>query len=67
MIYPDGHRYVGHFRNGTFDGMGRMTYPDGKVYEGEYKEGAMHGHGTFTDKNGKVLMKGRFEKNRFLG
>ena len=67
MIYSDGHRYVGHFRNGTFDGMGRMTYPDGKVYEGEYKEGAMHGHGTFTDKNGKVLMKGRFEKNRFLG
>ncbi len=67
MMYSDGHLYVGHFRNGTFDGMGRMTFPDGKVYEGEYKEGAMHGQGTFKDKNGKVLMKGRFEKNRFIG
>ena len=67
LIYPDGHRYVGQFRNGTYDGTGTMTYPDGKVYTGEYKEGAMHGQGTFKDKNGRVLMKGRFEKNKFIG
>lgn len=67
MTYPSGTRYVGQFRNGTFDGVGRMVYSDGRVYEGEYKEGAMHGQGTLKDKNGKVLMKGRFEKNRFIG
>ena len=67
LTYDDGHRYVGEFRNGTFDGWGRMTYPDGKVYEGEYKEGAMHGQGTFMDKHGRVLMKGRFENNKFIG
>ncbi len=33
--------YVGHFKNGKFDGKGKITLPDGTKMEGEFKEGEL--------------------------
>ena len=47
MIYQDGHKYVGYWKNGKFNGKGTLTYPadyypnqpDILVYEGDWEFG----------------------------
>jgi hypothetical protein len=40
------YRYDGRFRNGVFEGRGRLVTGDGRSYEGEFKAGVRHGYGT---------------------
>ena len=43
--FDNGSFYQGEFRDGKFDGYGRMTYSGGAVYEGQWKNGNYHGQG----------------------
>jgi len=53
MTYPDGHKYVGEWKNGKYNGQGTSTYPDGGKYVGELKDGKTNGQGTYTSSNGE--------------
>ena len=46
MTWPEGHKYVGQFRDGKMDGNGKMIYPDGKIQEGMWKDGKFVGAST---------------------
>ena len=41
-------KYVGEFKNGTFNGQGIFTLPDGSKYVGEFKDDKQNGQGTLT-------------------
>ena len=56
MTLPDGHKYVGEFKDGEFHGQGTYTYPNGSKYVGEYKDGKRW-KGTEYDKNGNIFLK----------
>jgi hypothetical protein len=44
MIWPDGTRYVGTFRNGKPDGQGAVTWADGISYTGAFRDGKILGN-----------------------
>ena len=52
VIYPDGEKYVGEWKDGLWHGRGTITRTDGEKYVGEFKEGLPNGHGTHTDSYG---------------
>jgi len=52
--------YDGCFKNGMFDGQGKLTYINGKMYEGCFRGGSF-GHGKFTFPAGTVF-EGCFNK-----
>jgi len=52
MTYPDGHKYVGEWKNGKYNGQGTYTYPDGQKYVGRWKDDKRNGQGTFTYPDG---------------
>ena len=52
MIFTNGRKYVGGWKNGGYDGQGTITSPDGNKYVGEYKDGKQHGQGTHTYPDG---------------
>jgi len=43
---PDGSKYVGQFRRGSFSGQGRFTWANGQSYKGNFKQDKFHGKGT---------------------
>ena len=49
-IHPDfkGHKYVGEFKDGKYNGQGTYTFANGEKYVGEYKDGKRNGQGTAT-------------------
>ena len=49
---PDGHRYVGAFRNGKFHGSGVYFWPDGERYEGDFLDGKFQGNTNWSMANG---------------
>ncbi|MDF1698737.1 MAG: caspase family protein [Saprospiraceae bacterium] len=51
--YGDGTRYIGEFKNGIPDGIGRCEFKNGDLYEGEWKKHAPHGKGILTFASGK--------------
>ena len=56
MTYPDGHKYVGEWKDGNKNGQGTFTYPDGGKYVGRWKEDK-NWNGTLTDKESKIIGK----------
>ena len=46
MIWKNGDRYGGSFKNGLFHGQGLMVGVDGSSYEGQFAAGAITGIGT---------------------
>ena len=46
--------YTGGFKNGMFEGRGRLVYADGSSHEGFFNYGQKHGTGFHTTKDGKV-------------
>ena len=46
MVYPNGERYDGEFKNGKWDGFGINVKPDGYKYEGYWKRGKRWGECT---------------------
>jgi hypothetical protein len=52
LIFPNGDKYVGEWKDGKPNGQGTTTFLDGRKYVGEYKDGKRNGQGTFTLSNG---------------
>ncbi|MEM6320734.1 MAG: caspase family protein [Bacteroidota bacterium] len=50
IIYANGAKYVGEFKNGQPEGQGICYYKNGDRYEGEWKHHAPNGQGTYTYK-----------------
>jgi len=48
-----GVRYIGHFKQGRFDGAGVMIWPNGDSITGEWKDSKLAGIGTYTRTNGE--------------
>ena len=49
QINPNGSKYVGLFKNGMFDGRGRIIFRKGDYYEGEFKENRANGYGKYVN------------------
>ena len=62
MIFPNGSRYLGSWKNGVFHGRGKYIWPEKKaIYEGCYKNGSKHGHGKYYIPEEKVYFEGYWE------
>ena len=48
IIYLDGGKYAGEFKEGLFDGKGTYSWASGSKYIGEWKDNASNGQGTYT-------------------
>ena len=56
QINNDGSKYVGLFKNGMFDGRGRLILKKGDYYEGEFKENKANGFGKYVNSNGEIYI-----------
>ena len=54
FTWPEGHKYVGGWKDGREHGQGTFTWANGDKYVGEFKDGKRHGQGTFTGSDGTV-------------
>jgi hypothetical protein len=50
--FPNGHKYVGEWRDGKQNGQGTFTFASGEKYVGEIKEAKRNGQGANTYANG---------------
>ena len=66
MTYPDGHKYVGEWKDGKEQGQGTFTFPDGNKYVGEFKDGKQNGQGTYTYPDGQKYV-GRWKDDKRNG
>lgn len=68
FFFVDGNLYMvweGEFKNGSLNGLGKVSYADGTVYEGEFKDHALI-NGTMTDSNGE-RWEGNFKRGLLHG
>jgi len=66
FLYPNGSRYEGEFKEGSFHGEGIYYFFNGSQYQGTWKEGKMSGQGTWRYANG-MKMKGSFTDGKISG
>jgi hypothetical protein len=52
MVFSDGGKYMGEYRDGKRNGRGVLTAVDGSKYVGEYNDDQMHGKGIISFKDG---------------
>jgi hypothetical protein len=52
IVFSDGDRYDGMYRNGHRNGHGISVRTSGSRFEGEWKDGKPNGFGTYTTKDG---------------
>ena len=50
--YPNGDKYSGGWKDGSFDGNGKYFWADGNIYKGEFNNGLKSGKGVYTYPNG---------------
>lgn len=63
LIYPNGNKYVGEWRNGKHHGQGTMNFANGDIRVGEFAYGFLHGLGTaYTHATGERHV-GRFHND----
>jgi len=61
IIFPNGDKYVGSWKNGRFSGLGTFEYNNkndptyGNRFTGEHKNGLRHGRGKYTFSNGSTF------------
>ena len=65
MIWPDGDKYVGEFKDDKPSGQGTYTYSSGHKYVGKFKDGQKHGKGVMTFPDGTVK-KGKWEFDKLV-
>lgn len=58
--------YVGTFKSGKRDGLGKYTFPNGMIYEGDWKQDKKQGNGKLTQTNGDYY-EGEFYNNEKNG
>ncbi len=67
IIYSNGEKYVGGFKDGKYDGQGTFTYSDGSKWEGEWKEGLRYtGKGTIHFESGSKYV-GEYKDGKYNG
>jgi hypothetical protein len=66
LEFPDGHKYVGEFRGGDFNGQGTYTWPSGNKYVGEWKDRKRTGQGVRTFADGQSSQEGIWENDKFV-
>lgn len=64
MIYNNGTRYIGDFRNSLREGWGSCVFADGSKYEGSWINDRPDGAGIKTFADGKIL-KGYWKRGNF--
>ena len=52
MLWPDGSRYDGAWKENKANGRGRLIHADGDVYDGEWKDDKAHGKGKYIHQDG---------------
>ena len=53
MLYGDGEKYAGDFKEGKRQGYGILTAKNGKRYEGDWANDLQNGQGTMISTNGE--------------
>ena len=61
-----GHKYVGEFKDGKYNGQGTYTTGSGYLYVGEFKDGKYNGQATFTFHDGNKYV-GEYKDDRRHG
>ena len=56
QINKDGSKYVGMFKNGMYDGRGRLILHKGDYYEGDFKENKANGFGKYVNNKGEIYI-----------
>ena len=54
MVWVDGSRYDGMWKDGKANGYGRLLHTDGDVYEGDWKNDKANGKGKYIHDDGAV-------------
>ena len=65
-IHPDGSRYDGQFKGGSFSGEGIFKWPDSSEYNGLWKNGLPDGKGLMTIPDGSRY-EGEWKKGHVEG
>ena len=58
MLFKNGEKYVGQFKNDLIDGYGIYFYSNGKRYEGNWRKSVKEGSGVLYSSNGRVEFRG---------
>ena len=66
MLYPNGNRYDGNYRDGQRNGCGTFTFANGRQYVGEFQNDLFSGRGVWMLENGNRYI-GDFEFNKCNG
>lgn len=66
IIFYDGSRYVGQFKEGELHGQGTITFPDGSKYSGEFWNGEINGQGAMAFSNDSEYV-GEFKDGALCG
>jgi hypothetical protein len=61
VIYDNGDKYLGDYKDDKKHGKGVFTYSDGSKHECDYKDGKRHGKGIYTDHDGT-----KYEGNKLI-
>ena len=56
QINPNESKYVGFFKNGKYDGRGRLIFRRGDYFEGEFKNNKANGFGKYVNNNGEIYI-----------
>ena len=56
LLFNDGSKYEGYFRNNLFHGWGRLIDSDGTLYEGNFANGKINGKGIKKSLNGNLYI-----------
>ena len=65
MVYHNGSRYEGGFKDGKYSGQGVFYFANGSIYEGEYENGKRNGQGVYTAPSG-TKYSGEFKEDIFI-
>ena len=66
IVYPNGDKYIGVFKEGSRSGDGQYTYSNGNKYIGQWTDGQKNGKGKFIYSNGSKYI-GDFVYGKLTG
>jgi len=66
MVYADGKKYVGEWKDDRISGYGNMLYANGLKYIGERHEGKRHGQGAMMYSDGSLFV-GEWKEDKSEG
>ena len=66
MSFSNGNKYVGEWKNDSFDGKGKYTFSKGGEYVGEFKNNNLNGQGTMSYLDGTKYV-GEWKDDKWNG